>query len=230
MRPTAARPHIVRVDLAPFGFLHAYLLRGERTIVVDTGYPYLAKRLLTALRRERISKDEVSLVLLTHGHLDHIGGGAEVKSALDAPVAIHQADADVARTGIGRPLHPTGMFGRLFRPFEPRTIPPFEPEIVHDGFLDLEPYGVIGRTVPTPGHTPGSVAIVLNDGVIAGDLVAGGFVRARSPRDAYFADDLSEVRRSLIRLLAASRGPWLLGHRGPVTPAAVARHYGVPGP
>jgi len=220
-----SRPLVVPVDVALFGFLHAYLVVGERIVVVDAGYPSSPRRILAALTRRRASTRDVSLILLTHGHLDHVGGADELRRRTGAPIALHRLDAEIARSGHDRPLHPTDFAGRLFLPFMPRTIPPFEPDIVHDGDLDLASFGVAGRTLHTPGHTPGSISVLLDDATLAGDLVAGGFLRGRAPREPYFADDRGQLVRSLDRLLSESRGPLLVGHRGPLPRDAVARRF-----
>lgn len=219
----SSSPRIVPVSLAPWGFLNAYLVQGERTIVVDAGYPRMAGRILTALEQHGTRPQDVSLILLTHGHLDHLGGVARLREQLDAPVALHRADAEIARSGRDRPLHGTDLFGRVFALFAPRTAPPFEPEIVHDGALDLAPYGVPGHTVPTPGHTPGSVSVVLDEAVLCGDLLAGRALSASAPRLPYFADDLDALETSVDTLLGASQGRWHLGHRGPLDPRDVSR-------
>lgn len=163
-------PRIVPIALAPWGFLNAYLVQGERTIVVDAGYPRMARRILGALEREGTDPRDVSLILLTHGHLDHLGGVTRLRQELDAPVALHSADAAIARSGRDRALQGTDLFGRAFALFAPRTAPAFEPDIVHDGELDLAPFGVPGHTLHTPGHTPGSVSVVLDEAVLCGDL------------------------------------------------------------
>jgi glyoxylase-like metal-dependent hydrolase (beta-lactamase superfamily II) len=137
-------------------------------------------------------------------------------------VALHRADAEIARSGRDRPLHGTDLVGKAFALFAPRTVPAFEPEIVHDGELDLALYGMPGRTVPTPGHTPGSVSVVLDEAVLCGDLLAGSFLRGSAPRLPYFADDQAALAGSVRALLTASRGPWHLGHRGPLDPRDVA--------
>jgi glyoxylase-like metal-dependent hydrolase (beta-lactamase superfamily II) len=219
-------PRIIPVSLAPWGFLNAYLIRGERTIVVDAGYPRMSRGVLAALEGEGVRPQDVSLILLTHGHLDHLGGVTRLREVLDAPVALHRADAEIARTGRDRPLRGTDLFGKVFALFAPRTAPAFEPEIVHDGELDLGPFGVPGRTLHTPGHTPGSISVLLEEAVICGDLLAGGALRGSSPRLPYFADDIDAVATSVQALLEMSRGRWLVGHRGPLDPAAIEAWLG----
>jgi len=215
-------PRIVPVSLAPWGFLNAYLVHGERTVIVDAGYPRMSGGVLAALERDGTKPQDVSLILLTHGHLDHLGGVTRLRAVLDAPVALHRADAEIARTGRDRPLHGTDVFGKVFALFAPRTAPAFEPDIVHDGELDLAPFGVPGRTLHTPGHTPGSISVLLDEAVICGDLLAGGTLRGHSPRLPYFADDLDAVEASVHAVLESSGGRWFVGHRGPLDPAAVA--------
>jgi glyoxylase-like metal-dependent hydrolase (beta-lactamase superfamily II) len=205
------------------GFLNAYLIQGERTIIVDAGYPRLSGGVLGALDSLHVQPQDVSLILLTHGHLDHLGGVTRLRELLDAPIALHAADAEIARSGRDRPLHGTDLFGRVFARFAPRTAPAFEPDVVHDGQLDLAPYGVEGTTIHTPGHTPGSVSVILPDGVVCGDLLAGGALRRGSPRLPYFADDLDALDDSVRKLLLTAHGKWHLGHRGPLLENDVRR-------
>jgi hydroxyacylglutathione hydrolase len=221
--PSGDKPIVIRVDLAWFGFLNTYIVRGERTILVDAGYPFSAARLRDALQRHGIRRGEVSLLLLTHGHIDHLGGAREMREVLDAPIALHRLDVGIATSGKGRPLRPTGLAGRLFRPFAPQTAPPFTPDLIHDGELDLTPFGVSGRTIPTPGHTAGSISVVLADCVLAGDLVSGGFVRASAPNWPYFAEDLDALRGSIRRVALIATGPLYVGHRGPIAAPEMVR-------
>jgi hydroxyacylglutathione hydrolase len=195
-------------------------------IVVDSGYPSSARRILAALQRQGVAKADVALILLSHGHLDHVGGANELRAELDAPVALHRLDAEIARTGRDRPLQPTDLRGRLFQPFMPRQIAPFEPDLVHDGDLDLAQFGVAGRTLHTPGHTPGSISVLLDEATVAGDLLAGGFLRGGSPREPYFADDKQQLQASIGRVLELSRATIYVGHRGPLEAGAVARRFG----
>ena len=89
--------HVIRCRMQ---FVSAYLLRGEGGFVlVDSGYPYFERLFKRRCRQNGIDPRSISLILLTHAHLDHIGGAKALRELTGAPLAIHRADADSLRTG-----------------------------------------------------------------------------------------------------------------------------------
>lgn len=224
---------VVAVPTRPRGISNNFIVVGERSVLVDSGTPGSESTTLAALAREGIAPREVSLILITHRHVDHIGGAAVLKRATGAPVAVHALDADGLRRGDGGPLPTTGWAGRLFNMtgLPGQRAEPCEPDLVIERDLSLEPYGLPGGVVlHTPGHTPGSVSALLPAGdVLAGDLVVGGILlfgiaRLHHARKPPFEDDPVEVRRSLLRLLDQGASRFHVGHGGPLTSAEV-REY-----
>lgn len=205
---------------------NAYLIQGERAILVDSGSPGESQAILTALAQEGTDLRNLSLLLHTHGHSDHAGSTADLQRLSGAPVAIHAADAAMLRRGRNGPLPPTRLESRLVRPFVDKPFPEVEPDVVFDQELDLTPYGVDGRVVMTPGHTAGSVSVLLAGGeAIVGDVLMGGFMggtfQASKPNLHYFAEDASQVRRSIDFLLAQPVHTLYVGHGGPLALDAV---------
>jgi glyoxylase-like metal-dependent hydrolase (beta-lactamase superfamily II) len=96
-------------------------------------------------------------ILITHGHMDHISGLIDLKNALSLPVAVHPEDAAALS------VDPDILLG--------------------DG--DLFPLGAIQlQVLHTPGHTPGSICLLTDKYLIAGDtLFPGGPGHTRSPAD-----------------------------------------------
>lgn len=81
--------------------------------------------------------------------------------------------------------------------------------------------GLEATLLQTPGHTAGSVTIAFPDGqAVVGDLLMGGYAGGhlfpRVPRFHYFADDPSENRRSLAKVLKTGVRRLLVGHGGPL--------------
>ncbi len=210
---------------------NAFLLKGERPVLIDTGCPNDHAALLRALAREGVAVRDLALILHTHGHRDHTGGTWALKQLTATPAAVHPADADMLRQGANRALIPTSLTGYMLRPFVDRPFPKSEPDLLVGEDTDLRPYGVPGRILLTPGHTAGSVTIVLDSGeALAGDLLIGGYLGGlfapHRPGYPYFVEDMTALRASIRRLLAQPVTRLYVGHGGPLETQAVRKRFG----
>jgi hydroxyacylglutathione hydrolase len=180
---------------------NCYLLLGERPILVDTGAPGDLKRILNALKSHDVRLRDLSLIILTNGHSCHAGCAAELKRRSGVQIALHTGDAELVRTGENGLLVPTSTLSRLVRPFVDEPFEPFEPDLLfRDGF-SLEPHGVKGRVIFTPGHTAGSSSVVLGAGeAIIGDVLRGSMLLPNKARDHFFCNDPELNNRSIVRL------------------------------
>ena len=103
----------------------------------------------------------------------------------------------------------------------------FSPDIILKGEEgDLEQYGVMARWVRTPGHTPGSISIVLpGEAAIVGDLVVGRFNALKRPAYPVWVTDKQQVRESIRKLLDDAPITFLSGHGGPFKTEDVRRVF-----
>jgi len=180
---------------------NCYLLLGERPILVDTGAPGDLKRILAALKANEVRAKDLALILLTHGHSDHAGCAAELKRRSGAQIALHSGDAALVRHGKNGVLAAQDTMGRLVRPFVDELFEGFEPDLVfRDGF-SLEPHGIKGRVLATPGHTPGSASVILGSGeAVIGDVLRGSLVWPNKAAPHFFCNDPELNLRSIVRL------------------------------
>lgn len=156
---------VVRIAVGPLA-VNCYLAMCARTrdsILVDPG-----AEPETILRTVRERDAAVKLVVLTHGHADHIAAVREVIEALACPFAIHEADA-------GMLLEPELNLS-AYMPGLPRIGGLSADVILRDG--DVVRFGDVSlKVVHTPGHTPGSICLVGHGAAFTGDtLFAGGGV------------------------------------------------------
>ena len=211
-------------------FSNAYLLTGgHRPVLIDTGSPGDGPALAAGCAAAGVDPGDLALILHTHVHSDHGGNTADWARRARCPVSHHEGDRALATQGHNGPLRGVGLRGRLMSPFFAHaTFPAFAADLpVTDG-QRLDAFGVAATVLHTPGHTGGSITIVLDAGdAIVGDLLMGGYlggkVRAGKPNFHYFAEDAATARRSLDRVLAVTRGRLHVGHGGPLAHADVVR-------
>jgi len=220
--------HHPRLIPIPLGMVKAFLILGERQILVDTGMRTHVSRIQAAMAQHDVAPQDLALILITHAHADHVGGLAALHAQSGAPVAVHALEAPALREETGRARR-TGFLRRLF---SPRTTPEqeqrggIEPAVLIEQQLDLAPYGVQGRALSTPGHTPGSVSVLLSGGqAIVGDLIFGGFFGRGRPRRHFLASSPERMDESVRALLATKAKEFHLSHGGPFAAEAVRKAF-----
>ena len=218
---------MAQVHNVSVGYYNMQVIKGkDGAVVVDAGTPGSSVKILAELSKLGIFPQDVRLIICTHGHVDHVGGAGELRMATGAQIVLHKADAKFVREGKSAPLSPTGFFSSLFAAIIRRIkILPLEPDIIIEGEMDISSYGVEGILVPTPGHTPGSISVVLAEGVaIVGDLLAGGMLPwRRGPGLHFLLDNPAEALRSVHAILAKATGLIYAGHGGPFEPDQVRK-------
>ena len=129
-------------------------------------------------------------------------------------------------------LKPAGWAGRLLKPLLDKPFPGVAPDVLVHEDTDLRHYGIAGRIITTPGHTPGSISLLTVEGdALIGDLFMGGYWGGRLlpdwPTYHYYADDFIRLRESIRKLLDLSPPRRIYpGHGGPLDPQRVARACG----
>ena len=201
---------------------NAYLVQGQRPILVDTGSSGEADKIVKALARAGLTPADLGLILHTHVHSDHVGSTTTLLEAVDVPMAYHRADQPLAEQGHNGKLQGIGLRGQMMAAVfsNNRFTLPQASFFLEDG-LHLDSYGVAGRIVHTPGHTVGSISLLLDGGeAIVGDVLMGGELGGNllpgRPSLHYFAQDPDQVRRSLDLILEQAVHTLYVGHGGPL--------------
>lgn len=179
------------------------LTNGQSNILVDTSPQFMWKILKQKLETLRI--DKIDLLILTHSHFDHAANAARIKEKYHAQVIIHQSEVQYLATGNN--ILPTGtnpitkflvkVFAKQFKSYA--LYQPCGSDITVDKNYDLRKYGFNAYLMHTPGHTLGSISLIVdNEIALVGDTMFGIFWWSVFPP---FASDQNQLIKSWAALL-----------------------------
>lgn len=212
--------------------VNTYLVRTDSCcILVDTGYAEQFSGFRKRLAAKNISLNEINYVFLTHAHDDHAGYLNDILQHTDAKVIMHYKAIEGLRKGqnsfdggcSGKIAllfcKLMGLFGKgehKFLPIEKR----YEDRCIlvdEHSKSDIESK-LHRKIIETPGHTPCSISLLMNDGTLfCGDAAMNGFPSIH--RTTIWIGDLQEYFNSWKVIIAANPTRMLPGHGKPFTVA-----------
>jgi hydroxyacylglutathione hydrolase len=203
------------------------ICRGEFNILVDTSPGSYRKRLDSLLKKLNISK--IAYLVLTHSHYDHAENASFIKETYGARVIINQDEAGFLERGeniVPKGTNPfsgvlISIFSRLFirlARYEPCT-----PDISAGTYYEFKEAGFNVHIIHTPGHTTGSMSVIVdNEIALVGDAMFGIFRGRIMPP---FGNDKAQIVKSWGTLLDTDCRIFLPSHGKPRLRDTVERNY-----
>jgi len=195
------------------------LIAEEELTLVDTGFRGSSPRIISFIQSLGHSVEDISLIIITHNHLDHVGGLAELKKFTKAKVAVHKADiydseSQLPYPKIARKLLHIPPFS-ILRPL--LYAKPSDVDIQLEGGEVLSPLGGL-HIIHTPGHTPGSISLFSPQKklLIVGDALNNRRQNLRLP-PKFVSTDLTQAVDSVKRIAQLDFDILCFGHGKPLT-------------
>ncbi len=190
-----------------------YLINLGELILIDTGAGWSVDKLIKNIERLGFNCKNLNKIILTHCHIDHIGGVPELKKRFGSKIYIHKLDA--APLENGDPILTAASWYQT-------TFPPTPVDVK---FTFPEETLIAGGEkivcLHTPGHTPGSICIYLN---LKGKLIL--FAQdLHGPLLEEFGSDLGDWDQSTKKLLDLDADILCEGHFGIYKSKKEARAY-----
>jgi len=202
------------IERIRISYANCYLLSGEGgAILIDSCNYKDGPKIL-----KRVGDKNVKLILLTHGHFDHVASAKYLSKRLNVPIAMSERDLPIIGKGEASILHGTTTLGKVFSFFSKPVLKRaaysvFEPDILLMEGQDLSEYGVKARIIELPGHTKGSVGVLTDDGnIVVGDAMFN-IIR---PTVARIFEDEATMRRSVEKIRNSGAKTIYCGHGKPI--------------
>jgi glyoxylase-like metal-dependent hydrolase (beta-lactamase superfamily II) len=181
-----------------------YLVKGEEKMVLsDAGAGRGSEAIWQNILKVGLGPQQLNYLILTHGHVDHIGGALFFREKTGCRILAHEGDQEAIESG-DADLTAASWYGM--------TLPRLQIDRVLKGKSEELPLGSKETMIlfHTPGHTPGSISPYLDrqgKRILFGQDIHGPFSKA-------FRSNLSDWHQSMKNLLALQADILCEGHFG----------------
>lgn len=191
-----------------------FLIDFKKTLVmIDAGAGGSFSQLVRNIEMLGFDPADLSFLILTHCHIDHIGSAPFFRKQYGTKIVIHERDAEALEKG--------DLF-KTAANWYGTTFPPMSVDRKLSGTEEVLDFGDEAlHCLHTPGHTPGSMSVYLDRAgrrVLFGQDIHGPFHKA-------FGSDIEQWKKSMRKLLDLDADILCEGHFGIFQPKERVRSY-----
>lgn len=225
---TSVKRHEVPIAIRALKTANIYEINSDKHILVDTGMSPASREFLI---EEGVDLSDLDMIVMTHLHVDHIGGAEAIKGNSGTPLAIGKADASRVRliqedpegfkkfliSQLGSNGTPSSIVSQIVGRHSVLDNVGLYKDIEFDiEFNGGEQIAEDVSIMKNPGHSPGSMSLFLKD---SGKLLTGDHLLPGITPNISFYDRDSDMLGLYISSLRETRGmePSMIlpGHRDP---------------
>ena len=176
------------------------ICRPGEAILVDSGSSGSEEKIIRTMEKAGLDPGMLKLLILTHVHFDHAGSAGRIRELTGCRIVVHHSEAERLRAGFTGIPSGTRWKAKVLVALG-RTVarrigkfPGTEPDLLVEDSLELGKFGFPGRVIHTPGHTHGSMVVLMEGGeLFGGDTFFGLEGKQHFPP---FAEDLPALVNS----------------------------------
>ncbi|MFX1485833.1 MAG: MBL fold metallo-hydrolase [Promethearchaeota archaeon] len=189
---------------------NVYVLGEDDLTLIDLGTAANLTHLFGAIKSFGLDSRRIRQIVVTHAHIDHIGGLPKISELLNPKICAPKGEADYIEKADDHMIL-SWMFGSKFEPVD------VDVRLSSGDMLQVDDFHL--RVLHTPGHTRGSICLYDEEKktLLSGDTVfsGGAFGRVDLP-----TGNAEELRKSLLMLSKLEVEYLLPGHMNTVTKGA----------
>jgi len=222
------------MQIIPFrsGINTCYIIKDKGAVLIDAATPGKGRSFSKLLSESGIRPEEIQLIILTHGDFDHCGGAKEIQELTGAKILLHEKDRKNLEESIFHWPGGVTTWGKISRTLLmplvkkiAKVVPAKVDIVMGEENISLKEYGLEGSIVYTPGHTYGSISVLLESGdAFVGCLAHNRLPFVFRPKLPIYALDLELLKESWIKVINMGATTIYPGHGNPFPVEKITKH------
>ena len=205
---------MITIQKIDCGMVNCYLIKQNgKSILVDTAKTTSREKIWNICKSKNMQ-----LIILTHGHIDHIQNAAYFAKAFNVPIAMNKEDINLIENNLSQPLNANSLLGNFVlklsvHSFKTDKIELFAPTIYLKDDDNLEKYGFDIKIIGLEGHTKGSIGLDIQEkSLIVGDALMNMFY----PCTSMIYENKEKMLESAYKISKLGERMIYFGHGKPV--------------